>query len=45
MSERPIPKWITFDVEALTGTLVQLPAREDVDLEVKEHLIVELYSK
>ncbi|MHB1483282.1 MAG: 30S ribosomal protein S4 [Saccharofermentanales bacterium] len=45
LAERPIPKWITFDVEALAGTLVQLPAREDVDLEVKEHLIVELYSK
>ncbi len=42
---RPTPKWLTFDPETLTGTIVQVPAREDVDLEVKEHLIVELYSK
>lgn len=45
LSERPIPKWLTFNAEALSGTVAQLPAREDVDLEVKEHLIVELYSK
>lgn len=45
LAGRPIPKWLTFDPEALTGTVVQLPARDDVDLEVKEHLIVELYSK
>lgn len=45
LAGRPIPKWLTFDAEALTGTLVQVPAREDVDLEVKEYLIVELYSK
>ncbi len=42
---RPIPKWLTFNRETLTGRIVQLPAREDVDLEVKEHLIVELYSR
>jgi len=45
LAGRPIPKWLTFNAEALTGTLEQLPSREDVDLEVKEHLIVELYSK
>ncbi len=45
LAGRTIPKWLTFDAEALTGTLVQVPAREDVDLEVKEYLIVELYSK
>ena len=42
---RPVPKWLTFDRETLTGKVVQLPSREDVDLEVKEHLIVELYSR
>lgn len=45
LAGRPIPKWLTFNAEALTGTLEQMPSREDVDLEVKEHLIVELYSK
>ena len=45
MPERPLPQWLTFDREALKGTVVQLPGRSDVDLEVREHLIVELYSK
>ena len=45
MAERPLPKWLTFDYDKLTGTIVQVPERADVDLEVKEHLIVELYSK
>ena len=45
MPERPIPQWLTFDREALKGTVAQLPGRSDVDLEVREHLIVELYSK
>ena len=45
MPERPIPQWLTLDREALKGTIVQVPVRGDVDLEVREHLIVELYSK
>lgn len=40
-----IPKWLDFDAENLTGKVVALPAREDVDLPIREHLIVELYSK
>ncbi len=42
---RPIPAWLSFDEETLTGKIVQIPSREEVDLEVKETLIVELYSK
>ena len=42
---RPVPAWLTFNEETLTGSVVREPAREDVDLEVKETLIVELYSK
>lgn len=41
-----IPKWLTFDAATLTGTVIALPERADiVDIEIKEHLIVELYSK
>ncbi len=40
-----VPKWLEFDAENLTGKIVNLPAREDIDLPIKEHLIVELYSK
>lgn len=42
---RSVPAWLTFDDETLTGKIVQNPTRVDVDLEVKETLIVELYSK
>lgn len=42
---RPVPAWLSFNAEALTGSIVQAPARADVDIEVKETLIVELYSK
>jgi small subunit ribosomal protein S4 len=44
-SSRPVPKWLEFSAEKLTGKVIALPSREDVDLQVKEHLIVELYSK
>jgi len=40
-----VPKWLEFDAENLTGKVVSLPEREDIDLPIKEHLIVELYSK
>jgi small subunit ribosomal protein S4 len=40
-----MPKWLTFDTEALKGSIIELPKREEADLNIKEHLIVELYSK
>ncbi|MGI6084700.1 MAG: 30S ribosomal protein S4 [Acetivibrionales bacterium] len=40
-----VPKWLEVDQENLKGKIVALPAREDIDLDVQEHLIVELYSK
>ena len=42
---RPVPTWLEKDAEKLTGKVVRLAAREDIDLPVEEHLIVELYSK
>lgn len=42
---KAVPKWLEFDAENLTGKVVALPMREDIDLPIKEHLIVELYSK
>ena len=40
-----VPNWLEVDQENLTGKVAALPAREDIDLQVQEHLIVELYSK
>ncbi len=40
-----IPAWMEREKNALKGTVTRLPAREDIDVPVEEHLIVELYSK
>ena len=42
---RPVPKWLDLNREALSGSVVELPRREDIDLDVEEQMIVELYSK
>ncbi|NMR96416.1 30S ribosomal protein S4, partial [Vibrio parahaemolyticus] len=38
-------QWVDVDAEKMRGTIVAQPSREDIDLPVEEHLIVELYSK
>ncbi|MBC8588153.1 30S ribosomal protein S4 [Paratissierella segnis] len=40
-----IVPWLNIDLDALKGTIVAEPTREDIDIPVEEHLIVELYSK
>ena len=40
-----LPAWLTREKNTLKGVVAQMPTREDVDLPVEEHLIVELYSK
>lgn len=42
---KPVPKWLEINKETLVGKVVELPSRDDIDLDVEEHLIVELYSK
>ena len=42
---RPCPKWLEVNRDNLEGKVVAMATREDVDLEVDETLIVELYSK
>ena len=39
------PKWLDRDKNNLQGTVAAMPARDDIDFEIEEHLIVELYSK
>ena len=40
-----VPRWLERDKSSLKGVGAAMPAREDIDLPVEEHLIVELYSK
>ena len=40
-----MPKWLDFDTEKLEGKILALPTREDIDSQINEQMIVELYSK
>ena len=42
---RPVPTWLEKDAQKLSGKVVRLSSREDIDIPIEEHLIVELYSK
>lgn len=42
---KAVVPWLQVDYEKLEGTVVALPAREDIDVPIEEHLIVELYSR
>ena len=42
---RPAPKWLEYDQTNNLAKVIAVPARDDVDLPIEEHLIVELYSK
>ena len=44
-SSRPAPKWLEYDAANMIAKVAAVPARDDIDLPIEEHLIVELYSK
>ena len=40
-----LPKWLEVNTEKLEGKIIALPARDDIDSQIAEHMIVEFYSK
>lgn len=42
---RPVPEWLDKNSENMTAKVVKLPDREQIEVPVEEHLIVEFYSK
>ncbi|MGB9904600.1 MAG: 30S ribosomal protein S4 [Desulfotomaculales bacterium] len=44
-AEQTPPPWLEYDKERTAGRVLALPTREQIDVPVQEHLIVELYSK
>ncbi len=44
-ASRAVPKWLDLDKNTLTAKVVAEAQRDDIDLAIEEHLIVELYSK
>ena len=44
-SARPVPMWMSFEANDMKVTFNRMPERSEIDLDVEEQLIVELYSK
>jgi small subunit ribosomal protein S4 len=44
-AQNPVPAWLDVNFEGMSGRVISLPGRKDVNLPVNEQLIVELYSK
>ncbi len=40
-----VPEWLELNPEARRGSIVRMPARDDIDTDVRETLIVEFYSR
>ena len=45
LKERTAPAWLSLDVNTLSGTVINLPSREEIQIPIEEHLIVEKYSR
>ncbi len=39
------PKWLEFNTSTMVGKILALPKRDDIDLNIQEHMIIELYSR
>ena len=44
-AQNPVPAWLEMNFDTLTGRILSLPKRKDINLPINEQLIVELYSK
>ena len=40
-----VPSWLSLDTNTLAGNVINLPAREDIQIPIQDHLIVEKYSR
>lgn len=44
-ADRAIPSWLDFNADGLEGRIVRLPGNDDLDANIQQQLIVELYSR
>ena len=42
---RAIPAWLSFNAESMSGTIVTIPVREQIEVPVQEQLVVEFYAR
>jgi small subunit ribosomal protein S4 len=45
LGQREVPSWLSLNEESLSGRILNLPNRQDIDVPVDEQLIVEFYSR
>lgn len=45
LSDKTVPAWLELNAQDMSGKVVRYPAREEINIPIQEHLIVELYSK
>jgi len=45
LKDKAVPAWLSLDVNTVSGTVINLPTREDIQIQIEEHLIVEKYSR
>lgn len=45
LATKTVPAWMVLDAQNLCGKIDRFPTREEIDVPIAEHLIVELYSK
>jgi small subunit ribosomal protein S4 len=45
LGERPVPPWMALDAASMSGRILSLPSREQIDTTLNEQLIVEYYSR
>ena len=45
LASKTTPAWLVLDAQSLSGKVDRFPTREEIDVPIEEHLIVELYSK
>ncbi len=43
--QRAVPDWLQLDVDNWKGKVIRIPSREEIDVPVSEHLIIEMYSR
>ena len=45
LEHRSVPEWLSLDAANMRGTVLNLPARDQIDTPIEEQLIVEYYSR
>lgn len=45
INDRVVPEWLSLDLKAMSGKILNLPSRSDIDATIEEQLVVEYYSR